>query len=625
MKEKPEKTKPPRSDITERCLPIRLLYKTCVSLKHYGVRHTAQSVRWTLRKAFGYAVCGKYGLYSKRELREQAQTVFSEKVTFSIIVPLYNTPKKFLREMIGSVQAQTYPHWELCLADGSDAAHGGVEAICRRFAEKDGRIRYRKLNANLGISGNSNAALELAQGAYIALLDHDDLLHPAALFAVMREISAKGADFLYTDEGVFRHGLRYCCLPHFKPDYAPDTLRGNNYICHLTVFRRTLLEKTGGFRSEYDGSQDYDLILRLTEQAERIVHVPELLYYWRAHAGSVAKKLSAKPYAAAAGVRALSAHLARIGSGGEVSQTESSTIYRIRYRLMGQPLVSVIIPNRDHTQELKRCLDSVLEKTAYPNFEVILVENGSTEPETPAYYEKLKADARIRVAKWEGGFNYSAINNFGVGFAKGEYLLLLNNDTEIITPQWIEELLMFAQRSDVGAVGAMLYYPNDSIQHAGVFIGYPGLAEHYHKTWARSSSGYMGRLYYAQNVSAVTGACMMIPKRVWEQVGGLDERFAVAYNDVDLCLRIRRAGYLVVWTPFAELYHLESVSRGYEDTPEKLARFHAEADLLRSRWEKELKKGDPYFNPNFVPERSDFIYDWIKNAKKRIRAREAGE
>lgn len=593
----------------------------CIAMHDHGFRYTLGLARWTLRNFSSYTLRRKSSLYSEEELRRQRETVFPEKITFSIIVPLYNTPEKFLREMIGSVRQQTYEAWELCLADGSDALHSEVETICRSFAEEDKRIRYRKLNANLGISGNSNAALEMAGGDYIALLDHDDLLHPAALYAVMREIAGKGADFIYTDEGVFRGRPENVTLPFFKPDYAPDTLRAINYICHFTVFRRELLKKTGGFRSECDGSQDHDLILRLTECAEKIVHIPELLYYWRSHAGSTAQSAGAKPYVTQAGMRALRDHLARIGMQGEVLETDCPTAYRIRYALNAQPLVSVIIPNRDHKEVLEKCLNSISQKTGYPNWEIIIVENGSTEPETRAYYEELKKDSRIRVVTWNGGFNYPAICNFGVKAARGEYYLLLNNDTEVISPEWIEEMLMFAQREDVGAVGAMLYYPDDTVQHGGVWIGLPGPADHYHKRCGRGTPGYMRRLCCAQDLSAVTGGCMMISRKAWEQVGGLDERFAVEYNDIDLCMQLRKAGYLIVWTPFAELYHHESLSRGYDDTPEKIARHNTEATLFRSRWKEQLKKGDPYYNPNFIPGRADFTFDLPQNAKVRIKER----
>ena len=605
-----------------RCAPVRLLNKVIVSVRQYGIPYTLKRILWTLRNRLGYyRAPRKTGLYSRDELRRQREDVFPAEISFSIIVPLYNTPKKFLRKMIRSVREQTYSNWELCLADGSDADHSAVESICRRFAEKDKRIRYRKLDANFGISGNTNAALEMARGDYIALLDHDDVLHPAALYAVTREILRKNADFLYTDEGIFRRSPNVVFFPHFKPDYAPDTLRGNNYICHFTVFQRVLLEKTGVFRPECDGSQDFDMVLRLTEHAKRIVHIPELLYYWRACPGSTADSPDAKPYATQAGIRALRDHLARIGAEGEVCQAEDATVYRIRYRLKEQPLVSVIIANKDHKAYLEGCINSIREKTSYPNWEIIVVENGSTETETWAYYEELKKDSRIRVVTWEGKFNYSAVNNFGAGFANGKYFLLLNNDTRVISPEWIEEMLMFAQREEVGGVGAKLYYQNDTVQHAGVRIGFPGPV-HYHDRQPRKFPGYACKLLYAQNVSAVTGACMMIPRKVWEQVGGLEEDFAVAYNDVDLCMRIRKAGYLIVWTPFAELYHYESISRGYEDTPEKLARFNKELALLASRWERELQDGDPYYNPNFVPERADFSFDQPIDARKRIRAKE---
>lgn len=601
-----------------------LINKTAEYIRAYGLLYTVKKIMRVLRHRVGYVFYGKTRIYTKAELLNQRNDVFPKDLSFSIIVPLYNTPEKFLRKMIESVKKQTFSNWELCLADGSDDAHSQVEIICRSMAQEDSRIRYEKLDANLGISGNTNAALDMATGEYIALLDHDDMLHPAALYAAAREIIREGADFLYTDEGVFRRSPKRRCTPHFKPDFAPDTLRGLNYICHLTVFHRDLLTKTGGFRPEYDGSQDYDMILRLTEQAEKIVHIPEMLYFWRSHADSTAAGAEVKPYATEAGRAALRDHLARTGMEGEVLQSEYPTVYRIRYAIKGSPLVSIIIPTKDHKEYLERCLDSIFEKTTYPNLEIIIVENGSTEQETWDYYREIEKDSRIRMVTWNGGFNYPAINNFGVNFAEGEYYVLLNNDTEIISGEWIEEMLMFAQRDDVGAVGAKLYYPDDTLQHGGVCVEYPGPAYHYNNNWKRTACGYMHRLCYAQDLTAVTGACMMVSRKVWDETGGLDEIFAVAYNDTDLCMRIRKAGYLVIWTPFAELYHHESVSRGYEDTPKKLKRFHYEQDMFRSRWKEDMLLGDPYYNPNFAPGRADFSFDFVEKARVRIRAKESG-
>ena len=546
---------------------------------------------------------------TQEEYEAQQSAVFPREIKFSILVPLYNTPEDFLREMIASVQHQSYANWELCLADGSDEQHAQVGRICMELAAKDPRIKYQKLEKNLGISGNTNACIDMAAGDYIGLFDHDDLLHPSALYEDMLAICGQGADFIYTDENTFHDTPRDAYCPHFKPDFAPDTLRANNYICHFTVFARALLDKAGKFRPECDGSQDFDMVLRLTEQARKIVHIPKILYYWRAHKASVASDVGAKPYVIEAAHRAVSDHLKRIGLPGQVLDSAVPSMYRIKYDIPQKELVSIVICTKDHIDDLKKCVDSILEKTTYPNYEIVIVENNSTERETFDYYETLSRHDRIRVVTWKSEvpeFNYSAINNFGVAQSRGKYVLLLNNDTEVISPEWLEEMVMYAQRSDVGAVGVKLIYPDETIQHAGIGIGLLTLAGHYHRNFPRSHPGYMGRLSYAQDVSAVTAACVMLRRDVWDKVGGLDETFKVAFNDVDLCMRVRRAGYLIVFTPFAELYHYESKSRGLDIAPEKRARFLGEVERFQKRWAKELAAGDPYYNPNFTLDREDF-------------------
>ena len=576
-------------------LGVRSLMRDGLAMTWKKVTRTVKIMKSNVRK------------YTEAELNKQRTVEFPRQVRFSILVPLYNTPEVFLREMIRSVQEQTYANWELCLADGSGPEYAYVEAICREFAKEDSRILYRRLEKNLGISGNTNACIDMASGDYLALFDHDDLLHPAALYEIMKVICEKDADFIYTDEVTFRKSTKDTFNPHFKPDYAPDTLRANNYICHFSVFKRELLEAAGNFRSEYDGSQDYDIILRLTEKAKTIVHIPIILYYWRSHPGSVADNIGAKPYAIDAAMRAISAHLQRVNLKGEVLIAHEAGVYRLKYELEGTPLVSIIIPNFEHKDDLQKCLESIYAKTSYPNFEIIVVENNSKTEEIFDYYKQIQKQwQNLKVVCWDGKFNYSAINNFGAGFASGEHLLLLNNDTEIITPEWIEEMLMYSQRQDVGAVGAKLYYPDDTIQHAGVGIGILGVAGHYFRGVSRKDVGYMCRLLYAQNMSAVTGACMMIRRSVWNEIGGLDESFEVAFNDVDVCMRIRKAGYLVVWTPHAQLYHYESKSRGHDYSDEKRERFIGEGKRFRERWGAELETGDPYYNPNFSLLREDF-------------------
>ena len=397
---------------------------------------------------------------------------------------------------------------------------------------------------------------------------------------------------------------------HFKPDYAIDNLRANNYICHFSVFSRELLDGTELFRTKFDGSQDHDMILRLTDNAKHIVHVPKLLYYWRSHAGSVAGNIEAKPYVVEAARGAVADHLRRHGfKNFTITSTRAfETIFKISYEIIGEPKISIIIPNKDHVEDLRRCISSIVEKSTWENYEIIVVENNSETKEIFSYYDELQNNPQIRVVTYEGKFNYSKINNFGVSFATGDYVLLLNNDTQVITINWMEELLMYAQRPDVGAVGGKLYYGDKTIQHAGVVIGLGAhrTAGHVHYRQKRENLGYMGRLCYAQDMTAVTGACLLVKKSLYEQAGGLDESFEISLNDVDFCLKLRKAGYLNVFTPFAELYHFESISRGLDDQGEKAERYNEESERFRNKWKAELEAGDPYFNPNFSLDKSDF-------------------
>ena len=543
---------------------------------------------------------------------KQRSAKFDKMVKISILVPLYNTPLNFLDEMIGSVINQTYQNWELCLADGSDDAHDNVGARCQEYREKDKRIVYKKLAANGGISANTNECYTMASGEYIGLFDHDDVLHPSALYEYVKVINEEGADYLYCDETTFKgDSINNMITLHFKPDFAPDNLRANNYICHFSVFSRRLLEGTELFRSGFDGSQDHDMILRLTSSARKVVHVPKLLYYWRSHKASTASDISAKPYAIAAAKGAVADHLARCGfKNFEIKSTRAfDTIFEIKYEILSEDRISILIPNKDHLEDLRRCIHSIQERSTYSNYEIIIIENNSTDKAVFAYYDTLKQQKNITVVTYKGEFNYAKINNFGAGFATGKYLLLLNNDTQVISMNWMESMLMYAQRPDVGAVGAKLYYGDRTIQHAGVVIGLGAhrTAGHTHYKINYDNLGYMGRLCYAQNVSAVTGACLMVRKSLYDALGGLDEAFAVALNDVDFCLRVREKGYLNIFTPFAELYHFESASRGSDIVDAKKAeRYEDESELFRERWKAILAKGDPYYNPNFSLDRSDY-------------------
>lgn len=601
------------------CHTFELIRHPCLNLEISAIerekiaeRHAFLSANWSGALASGdWKQLEKVGVLAERasislETRKfQEMRSFVRKTKFSIVVPLYNTPALFLGEMIFSVLEQTYPDWELCLADASDVEHSDVEAMVRFFAGKDVRVKYRRLNKNGGISANTNAAIEMATGDFIVLCDHDDILHPSALFYVADAVAKNAADFVYTDECTFESDAGYVSrgIPYFKPDFSPDTLRGNNYICHLTAFKRSLmLSAGGGFCSEYDGSQDYDIILRLTEKASNIVHIPKVLYFWRAHSGSVASMRGAevKQYAIEAGRKAIQASLERNGLRGTVEAGgRFPTFYRIRYEISRPGLVSIVIPTKNHVEDLQKCVTSIFEKTTWRDYEVLIVDNGSTDPAIANYYAKLAESGKARILHYNQPFNYSKINNFAAGQAKGKYLLFLNNDTEVISPGWIEEMLMYAQRPDIGAVGAMLYFGDNTIQHAGVIVGIGGVAGHVFSREPRGAPGYFGHALIACNYSAVTAACVMMRAEVFRDVGGFDESFAVAFNDIDLCLRVLAKGYRNIWTPHAELYHYESKSRGHEDTPEKQLRFKGEIVRFIERWEKFLDAGDPFYNPNF--------------------------
>ena len=531
----------------------------------------------------------------------------------SIVVPLYNTPQQFLVELLDSAQNQSYRNWELCMVDAGQDETVGQTVKAR--AASDPRIRYRKLDKNDGIAGNTNQGFAMVKGDYVALLDHDDILHPCALWYVAQAIAEQGADFVYTDEVTFEGDIDHLTVYHFKPDYMLDNLRSNNYICHLSVFSAALLAKVGGDeRAEFNGSQDYDLYLRLTEQAKKVVHIPHLLYYWRSSPTSVASNISAKMYCLEAAMKALRAHYKRVGVPvDDVTMIPNTPgFYKTDYTITKPGKVSILIPSCDHGADLRTCVDSIYRKTTYADFEVLIIENNSKEDGTFRLYEQLQKEHpdNLRVLYWKGtGFNYSALNNFGAKEATGEYLLLLNNDTEVITPRWLEEMVMYAQQERVGCVGVKLLYPDNTIQHAGIGFGYLTLAAHMHKNFPVGHPGYMGRLVYAQDVYAVTAACLMVRKSVYDEVNGLDESFAVAFNDVDFCVRVREAGYTNVFTPFAQLYHYESKSRGLDESPAKRKRFESEVKRFQQRWAKQLAAGDPCLNPNFDLMKEDFTFD----------------
>lgn len=534
---------------------------------------------------------------TKEELQEQKNTKFKINPKISIIIPMYNTPVNFFEELVDNLIGQTYSNWELCLADGSPEENKELEKIYK----KDERIKYKFIGENKGIAGNTNEALSLVTGDFVALLDHDDLLPLFSLYEIVKCINENpDAEFIYTDEDKFEKlgGKRYD--PYFKSDFAPDTLRANNFICHFSVFKKELMDKLGGFRSEYDGAQDYDILLRMSEETNKIVHIPKILYHWRVHALSTAKAGgTAKPYAYEAGIKAIQDHINRLGLKGTVEQGNTLGTYKINYEVIGNPKVSIIIPNKDYINTLKVCLNSLKKLTTYENYEIIVVENNSEESETFEYYKKIDGKDKIKVVYFpEKEFNYSKIINFGVKNSTGDYIIQLNNDTELMTPNWIQEMLGFAQREDVGAVGVELFYPDNTIQHAGIIIGIGGVAGHVFKNLPKGIHGYFSKDAMIQNLSAVTAACIMTPKSIYDDVDYMDEKFKVAFNDVDFCLKIREKGKLIVYNPFVQFKHYESKSRGFEDTPEKKERFQAEIDRFHDKWQSVLDKGDPYYNIN---------------------------
>lgn len=532
------------------------------------------------------------------ELEKQRKHRFTYEPLISVAVPVFRTPEIFLIQMMKSLLAQTYSNWELCIANGSPE-DTVMKGILEEYMKKDSRIRVSELTENKGIAGNTNAALEMAEGEFVGLLDHDDLLAPNALYEVVKALEAdRELDAVYTDEDKVTTELDEHFQPHLKPDFNLDLLRSNNYICHFFVVRRSVVKKTGGFRQEFDGAQDHDFIFRCVETARRVGHIPEILYHWRTHKASTADNPASKMYAFDAGKRAIEAHLQRTDTEGVVTHTPDLGFFRVKYPVQGNPLVSIIIPNKDEKETLKDCIESIRKKTEYENYEIIIVENNSTTEEIFQYYKELSQDPRIRLLRWKKEFNYSAINNYGVNHARGEYLIFLNNDVKIITPGWIKEMLGVCQRPEVGAVGVKLIYPDNTIQHAGCVIGIGGIAGHMFVDMPANRTGYLHKASILQDMSAVTAACMMMKRTAFEEAGGFTEKLAVAFNDVDLCLKVRKNEKLIVYDPYVQLYHMESKTRGAEDSTEKVRRFQEEIEYMRCQWIDILKKGDPYYNKN---------------------------
>ena len=611
--------------ISEQSLPLNpALIAARKFLKESKAQYvsTKKSLIWLKKKLTGneyadYDTWLRIMRVSRQELFEQRKTKFSYAPKFSVVVPLYHTPAKFLKDLVRSMMYQSYANWELCLVNASpEDVH--LTSLLENWAMRDKRIRVIRLEKNLGIAQNTNAGIAASTGEFIAFLDHDDFLEPDALFCYADALNKdKTIDVFYSDEDKTDEYAAHYFYPHFKSDFNIDLLHANNYMCHFLAVRKSLVDTVGGLNEKFDGAQDYDFVLRLTENTKKIYHCPRILYHWRCSNQSTAANQGNKMYAIHAGKAALNAHYKRIGWNARAQEGDVDGLYQTKFTLKEEPLVSILIPNKDHTDDLDVCLNSFFERADYQNYEFIIIENNSVLPETFAYYEKIeKEHDNVKVVYWEAGFNYSAINNFGFKFAKGDYIMLLNNDVELITPDIFQSMLGFCMRPEVGIVGAKLLYNDHTVQHAGVLVGAGGLADHVFKGIHEDDPGYMGRAISSQDVSAVTAACLLVKRSVYEEVGGLEDEFQVAFNDVDFCLKVRKAGYLIVYDADVKLFHYESKSRGMEDTTERFIRFGNEMMLLNSKWDILSTFVDPYYNPNLSYLEYYKINHTIKEARK---------
>ena len=611
--------------ISEQSLPLNpALIAARKFLKESKAQYvsTKKSLIWLKKKLTGneyadYDTWLRIMRVSRQELFAQRKTKFSYAPKFSVVVPLYHTPAKFLKDLVRSMMYQSYANWELCLVNASpEDVH--LTSLLENWAMRDKRIRVIRLEKNLGIAQNTNAGIAASTGEFIAFLDHDDFLEPDALFCYADALNKdKTIAVFYSDEDKTDEYAAHYFYPHFKSDFNIDLLHANNYMCHFLAVRKSLVDTVGGLNEKFDGAQDYDFVLRLTENTKKIYHCPRILYHWRCSNQSTAANQGNKMYAIHAGKAALNAHYKRIGWNARAQEGAVDGWYQTKFTLKEEPLVSILIPNKDHTDDLDVCLNSFFERADYQNYEFIIIENNSVLPETFAYYEKIeKEHDNVKVVYWEAGFNYSAINNFGFKFAKGDYIMLLNNDVELITPDIFQSMLGFCMRPEVGIVGAKLLYNDHTVQHAGVLVGAGGLADHVFKGIHEDDPGYMGRAISSQDVSAVTAACLLVKRSVYEEVGGLEDEFQVAFNDVDFCLKVRKAGYLIVYDADVKLFHYESKSRGMEDTTERFIRFGNEMMLLNSKWDILSTFVDPYYNPNLSYLEYYKINHTIKEARK---------
>jgi len=527
--------------------------------------------------------------------------------TISIIMPVYNTPEKWLREAIESVINQIYTNWELCIADDA-STQSHIKLVLDQYKQQDMRIKVVFRNENGHISNASNSALEICSGEFVGLMDHDDKLPENALYMMVNELNNHpDSDLIYSDEDkIYENNERFD--PYFKPDWNPELLSVQNYISHFCLLRTNIIKKVNGFRVGFEGAQDWDLTMRISEMvpADHIRHIPYILYHWRAIQGSTARSHDEKGYIDSAQKITLESHFERTEKNVEISQTTQG-YWRIKYKIPDpMPLVSIIIPTKNQLKLLYQCINSIQDKTKYSNYEIIVINNQSDDPKVLDFYNELNKKEKIRVVEYNHPFNFSAINNFGVKHANGEIIVFLNDDIEIISPEWLDELVSHSVRPEIGAVGAKLYYPNNQIQHAGVVLGLGGVAGHAYLNMPRTYPGQMSRALLTQNYSAVTAACMAIRKEIFIKVGGFNEvNLRIAFNDVDFCIRVLQAGYRNIWTPYAELYHHESASRGYEDTPEKQMRFKSEIDYMKDKWDLILEN-DPTYNLNLSLEQESY-------------------
>ena len=535
---------------------------------------------------------------TSEEIEKQKNYKFNCSPKISVVVPMYNTDEVFFKELVESLENQTYSNWELCLADGSESKNESL----KQYYEKNEKIKYKFLNSNKGISENTNSAIEMATGEYIGFLDHDDLLSQDALFEMVKVINEKeNVEFIYSDEDKIDETYERF-EPYFKPDYSPETLACNNYITHFVVVKKELIERCGKLNSEFNGAQDFDFVLRATKEAKEVVHISKILYHWRVHKSSTANVADAKPYAYEAGKRAVEAHVKRLGKKAQVEDGQDVPgIYKIKYEIEGNPKVSILIPNKDNINLLKNCIDSILKLTTYKNYEIVVIENNSEKKETLEYYNEISKNEKVRIIN--SGikeFNYSKIINFGVQNVTGEFILQLNNDTKVLNPDWLENMVGYAQNKEIGAVGARLYYEDKTIQHAGIIVGLSGIAGNGLVNLPYGKHAYFGREAATRNVAAVTGACLLCRRELYEEVGYMDEeKFKVAFNDVDFCLKLLEKGYRNVYNPYVELIHYESKSRGYEYTKEQEERFDNESENFKNKWKKYIYY-DPYYNTNFT-------------------------